>query len=154
VRSTAAPAKTCAEILQLLPTWHHSPYAAEIHLMAVKSDYRRHGIGRLMLRSIEERLAADRVEFLQVKTLRAARVDEGYAKTRSFWLACGFRPLEEFRTLWDPSTPALQLIKTVAPNSRRTRTPPGVAIARRSRTPARGAGSGHPERVERTVDAS
>jgi GNAT superfamily N-acetyltransferase len=123
--------QTCAEILELLPTWfgiaeanqdyirtadthpgvvaavdgddvgiatvkHDSPYAAEIHLMAVKPDYHRHGIGRLMLRSIEERLAADGVEFVQVKTLGTARVDEGYAKTRSFWLACGFRPLEEF----------------------------------------------------------
>ena len=93
---------------------HHSPYAAEIYLMAVKPAYHRHGIGRLMLRRVERRLAADGVEFLQVKTLSAARVDEGYAKTRAFWLASGFRPLEEFPTLWDPSNPALQLIKTVA----------------------------------------
>ena len=97
---------------------HHSPYAAEIYLMAVKPDHHRHGIGRIMLRAVEERLAADGVEFLQVKTLSAARVDEGYAKTRSFWLACGFLPLEEFPTLWDPSNPALQLNKTVAPGSR------------------------------------
>ena len=93
---------------------HHSPYAAEIYLMAVKPAYHRHGIGRLMLRCVERLLAGDGVEFLQVKTLSAARVDEGFAKTRAFWLASGFRPLEEFPTLWDPSNPALQLIKTVA----------------------------------------
>ena len=93
---------------------HHSPYAAEIYLMAIKPAFHRHGMGRLMLGRVERRLAADNVEFLQVKTLSAARDDEGYAKTRAFWLACGFRPLEEFPTLWDPSNPALQLIKTVA----------------------------------------
>ena len=92
----------------------HTPYAAEIYLMAVKPAYYRHGIGRLMLRRLERRLAADRVELLQVKTLSAARVHEGYSKTRQFWLASGFRPLEECPTLWDPSNPALQLIKTVS----------------------------------------
>ena len=92
---------------------HHSPYAAEIYLKAVKPDYHRRGIGSLMMRRVEERLAAEDVEFLQVKTLSAAREDDDYAKTRAFWLACGFRPLEEFPTLWDPSNPALQLIKTV-----------------------------------------
>jgi GNAT superfamily N-acetyltransferase len=94
---------------------HHSSYAAEIYLMAVKPAYHRRGIGRLLLRHIEKRLSLGGVEFLQVKTLSAARVDEGYAKTRAFWLACGFRPLEEFPTLWGPSNPALQLIKTVNP---------------------------------------
>jgi len=67
-----------------------------------------------MLRRVEHRLAADGVEFLQVQTLSAARPDEAYARTRAFWLARGFRPLEEFPTLWDPGNPALQLIKAVA----------------------------------------
>jgi len=92
---------------------HHSPYAAEIYLMAVKPGHHRHGIGRRMLQRVEVGLAASGVEFLQVKTLSPARPDEGYAKTRAFWLACGFRPLEEFPTLWDVDNPALQLIKTV-----------------------------------------
>ena len=94
---------------------HHSPYAAEIYLMAIKPTFHRHGIGTLMLRRVEAGLVRDGVELLQVKTLSAARVDEGYAKTRAFWLASGFRPLEEFPTLWDPSNAALQLIKTVPP---------------------------------------
>lgn len=91
----------------------HSVYAAEVYLMAVKPAYHRHGVGRLMLGAVEQRLARDGVEFLQVTTLSPARVDEGYAKTLAFWLASGFRPLEEFPTLWDPSNPALQLIKTI-----------------------------------------
>ena len=54
---------------------HHSPYAAEVYLMAVKPAYHRHGIGVQMLRLVEERLAAQGVEFLQVKTLSAASPD-------------------------------------------------------------------------------
>ena len=68
-----------------------------------------------MLRHLEAHLAADGVEFLQVKTLSAARADVGYDTTRAFYLACGFRPLEEFPTPWEPSNPALQLIKTISP---------------------------------------
>ena len=41
-----------------------------------------------------------------------AHPDAGYGDTRAFYLAYGFRPLEEFPTLWDPANPALQLIKT------------------------------------------
>lgn len=49
-----------------------------------------------------------------MKTLSAAHPDPGYALTRAFNLASGFRPLEEFPTLWDPSNPALQLIKAIS----------------------------------------
>lgn len=61
-------------------------------------------------------LASAGVEFLQVKTLSAKHPDEGYEKTRAFYLAYGFRPLEEFPTLWSPESPALQLIKAIARN--------------------------------------
>ncbi len=92
---------------------HHSPYAAEVYLMAVKPSFHRAGVGTAMLRRVEDMLAAQGVEFLQVKTLSAARPDADYDKTRAFYLAYGFRPLEEFPTLWDPSNPALQLIKSI-----------------------------------------
>lgn len=92
----------------------HSPYAAEVYLMAVMPTHHRRGIGTAMLHHLEANLAITGVEFLQVKTLSAARPDAGYDATRAFYLAYGFRPLEEFPTLWDPSNPALQLIKAVA----------------------------------------
>ena len=91
----------------------HSPYAAEVHLMAVVPQLHRNGLGTAMLRHAEAGLARDGVEFLQVKTLSASKADEGYAKTRAFYEAYGFRALEEFPDLWDPSNPALQLVKTV-----------------------------------------
>ncbi|MEY2470336.1 MAG: hypothetical protein QOF21_3034 [Actinomycetota bacterium] len=86
-------------------------YSAEVHLMAVLPDLHRSGIGRQMLSAAEEWLRAASVEYLQVKTLSASASDEGYAKTRKFYAAVGFRELEEFPELWDPSNPALQLIK-------------------------------------------
>jgi catechol 2,3-dioxygenase-like lactoylglutathione lyase family enzyme/GNAT superfamily N-acetyltransferase len=91
----------------------HSPYAAEIHLMAVVPEHHRRGIGRTMLGHVEAGLVRDGVEFLEVMTLSDRNPDEGYAKTRAFYRACGFRPLEEFPDLWDPQNPALQMVKTI-----------------------------------------
>ena len=86
-------------------------FAAEIHLMAVRPEHHRVGVGRAMLGAAEEWLRGLGVEYLQVKTLSPSRADAGYEKTRAFYEAMGFRPLEEFPLLWDPSNPALQLIK-------------------------------------------
>ncbi|HEY6427594.1 MAG TPA: GNAT family N-acetyltransferase [Acidimicrobiales bacterium] len=91
----------------------HSDYAAEVYVMGVLPEFHRHGVGRAMLEHAEAALAADGVEFLQVKTLSARHPDEGYRRTRAFYLAYGFRPLEEFPTLWSPDQPALQLVKSV-----------------------------------------
>jgi GNAT superfamily N-acetyltransferase len=99
----------------ILTLVRHSPWAAEVHLMAVVPERHRRGVGTAMLRRVEELLAADGVEFLQVKTLSASREDAGYAKTRAFYLAYGFRPLEELPDLWGPDNPALQMIKAVRP---------------------------------------
>jgi ribosomal protein S18 acetylase RimI-like enzyme len=92
----------------------HSDFAAEVYVMGVLPEHHRRGVGRAMLRHAEAVLAADGVEFLQVKTLSPRHPDEGYRKTRAFYEAYGFRPLEEFPTLWSPDQPALQLVKTVS----------------------------------------
>jgi GNAT superfamily N-acetyltransferase len=91
----------------------HTPYAAEVHLMAVLPALHRRGIGTAMLDHAEAGLAADGVEFLQVKTLSDTDPDPGYARTRAFYLGYGFRPLQELPELWDPSNPAVQMIKLV-----------------------------------------
>ena len=92
----------------------HSEYAAEVYVMGVLPEYHHRGVGRAMLGHAEAALAADGIEFLQVKTLSASHPDEGYRKTRAFYFAYGFRPLEEFPTLWSPDQPALLLVKTVS----------------------------------------
>jgi len=50
-------------------------------------------------------------EFLTVKTLADTHPDEGYAGTRRFYLAMGFKPLEVFPTLWDEANPCLLMVK-------------------------------------------
>jgi GNAT superfamily N-acetyltransferase len=92
----------------------HTPYAAEIYVMGVRPEHHRGGIGRVMLTEAETWLTARDIEYLQVKTLSPRHPDPGYAKTRSFYLACGFRPLEEFPELWGPDQPALQMVKKIA----------------------------------------
>jgi GNAT superfamily N-acetyltransferase len=113
-RSPTVIASIAGVDVGLLSVKHHSPYAAEVYLMAVVPEHHRRGIGAAMLRHVEDALSGAGVEFLQVKTLSATDPDEGYAKTRAFYTAYGFRPLEEFPTLWDPQNPALQLVKYIA----------------------------------------
>jgi GNAT superfamily N-acetyltransferase len=104
----------------LATIFRHSDYAAEVYVMGVLPEHHRQGVGRAMLRRAEALLAADGVEFLQVKTLSPRHPDEGYQRTRAFYEAYGFRPLEEFPTLWSPDQPALQLVKVVDRGSLRT----------------------------------
>lgn len=89
-----------AEDVGILNLRTHSPYAAEVRLMAVLPQYHRQGIGGALLEHAERTLVRKGVEYLQVKTLSATRDDWGYARTRAFYFASGFRPLEEFPTLW------------------------------------------------------
>jgi GNAT superfamily N-acetyltransferase len=90
----------------------HFPAAAEIYLMAVDPGWHRRGIGRALVAALEAGLIADGVEFLQVKTLGPTRPDAGYQRTRQFYAALGFRPLEEIHGLW-PGNPCLVMIKAL-----------------------------------------
>jgi GNAT superfamily N-acetyltransferase len=112
-RSPTVIASLRAEEVGLLTLVRHSRYAAEVYVMAVLPELHRHGIGRALLAHAEGVLAADGVEFLQVKTLAPSKPDDGYDKTRAFYLAYGFRPLEEYKDLWDAENPALQMIKVI-----------------------------------------
>jgi ribosomal protein S18 acetylase RimI-like enzyme len=89
----------------------HSPHAAELHVMAVRPERHRSGIGRALVAAAEVRLRADGVEYLQVKTLSPLVRDEPYLRTFAFYTALGFRVLEEMPLLWNPDNPAILLVK-------------------------------------------
>jgi ribosomal protein S18 acetylase RimI-like enzyme len=112
-RSPTVIASLGVENVGILTLVRHSRYAAEVYVMAVLPECHRQGIGRAMLRHAEGMLALDGAEFLQVKTLAPSKPDRGYEKTRAFYFAYGFRPLEEFPDLWDTDNPALQMIKVI-----------------------------------------
>ncbi len=89
----------------------HTQYAAEIHVMGVRTDMQHSGIGRRLVLEAERALRARGIEYLQVKTLSAAHPDVHYEGTRRFYLAMGFRPLEEFAELWGKGNPCQQMVK-------------------------------------------
>ena len=89
----------------------HSADAAEVYAMGVLPEYHRQGVGRALTNAAERSLRAMGVTFLQVKTLSDKHPDLGYQKTRAFYLARGFRLLEEFPDLWGPQSPCWQLVK-------------------------------------------
>jgi ribosomal protein S18 acetylase RimI-like enzyme len=109
-----------------LPTWlandldqvtgflsikQHTPYAAEILVMGCQPGTHRQGIGRALVNQAQAWLVDHGVEYLQVKTLGPSHSDKSYAKTRAFYLAMGFRPLEELKQIWDENNPCLIMVK-------------------------------------------
>ncbi len=94
--------------------WHrHYPAAAEVHLMAVHPSRHRTGIGTALLARAEEELRAGGVRYLQVKTLGPSYEDAEYARTRAFYEARGFVPIEEFIGFWSEDNPMLLMVKAL-----------------------------------------
>ncbi len=87
-----------------------NPYSAEIHVMGVLEEFHRQGVGRLLVYHAVEVLRRRAIEYLQVKTLGPSRQSEGYAGTRRFYAAMGFRPLEE-TNLWGEGNPCLIMVR-------------------------------------------
>jgi len=103
---------TEAECVQgFLSLKQHGPYSAEILVMGVHPEAHHRGIGRRLVEAAEAYARDMHLEYLQVKTLGPSRPDEGYTKTRAFYEAMGFRPLEEFKQIWDENNPCLIMIK-------------------------------------------
>jgi len=99
------------DVVGFLTLNYHTAYAAEIHVMGVLPSMHRRGVGRALVARAEEVLRGEGIEYFQVKTLSPRRESEDYARTRAFYLALGFRPLQEFPELWGAGNPCLQMIK-------------------------------------------
>lgn len=91
----------------------HFSKSAEIHVMGIRENYHRQGIGHQLVSVIEEDLRKAEVQFLTVKTLSESRPNKEYDQTRKFYLKAGFTPLEEFKTLWGEHNPCLMLVKKI-----------------------------------------
>ena len=89
----------------------HNDCAAEIYVMGVLPEAHRQGVGRALITQAQAWLKESGVEYLQVKTLGPSHPDEGYAKTRNFYAAMGFKPLEEFTQIWDEHNPCLIMVQ-------------------------------------------
>jgi ribosomal protein S18 acetylase RimI-like enzyme len=92
----------------------HTDVAAEIDLLAVRRDLHRSGIGRQLLEHVETDLAAAGVRLLQVKTFGPSGDSIEYERTRAFYRALGFLPLEERTDIWDAENPCLISVKPLS----------------------------------------
>jgi len=91
----------------------HNEWTAEVHVMAIHPEFHRHGIGRKPITVSENYLRERGYKFLSVKTISASSQSKEYEITRGFYFAMGFRPVEEFRTLWGEANPCLLMIKAL-----------------------------------------
>ncbi len=101
-------------VLGFLSVKIHNEYSAEVYVMGVRPEAQRQGIGRGLVERAEAFLRERGIEYLQVKTLGPSHPDEHYAKTRAFYLAMGFRPIEEFSQIWNVENPCLIMVKRIA----------------------------------------
>jgi ribosomal protein S18 acetylase RimI-like enzyme len=98
------------EVIGFLVLKEHFPQASEVWVMAVDRHHHGKGAGRALMRAAEASLG-ERTAVLQVKTLGLSIPDEGYARTREFYLSMGFIPLEETTAIWGPDNPCLIMVK-------------------------------------------
>lgn len=89
----------------------HSPEVFENHVLGVRPQYHRQGIGRALMTRAADYATSRAARLLTVKTLAPSHPDPGYALTRRFYQAMGFFAVEEFTTLWNPENPCLLMAK-------------------------------------------
>jgi len=99
------------EVVGVCLVHRHTPVAAEIELLAVRPAWHRHGVGRRLVDAVETELVAAGVELLQVKTRGPSAPSQEYERTREFYVALGFLPLEERTDIWGAENPCLILVK-------------------------------------------
>ncbi len=88
----------------------HNQSTVEIHVMAVYPEAHRQGVGQLLLEQAEEWSRERGFQLLEVKTLGPSTESVHYDRTRSFYEATGFLPLEERDDIW-PGNSCLILVK-------------------------------------------
>jgi len=99
------------QVIGFVTLKQHYPVSAEVYVMGIQPGAHRQGVGRALMQAAQDWLKTQAVEYLQVKTLGPSNRDLHYARTRDFYEAMGFKPLEEFRQIWDEHNPCLVMIK-------------------------------------------
>jgi len=90
----------------------HNQFSSEIHVIAVRPDYRNMGHGRALVHYAEQLLISRSMTYFHVKTLGSSHPSPHYAETRKFYHSLGFRPLEE-NALWGEYNPCLMMVKCI-----------------------------------------
>jgi GNAT superfamily N-acetyltransferase len=109
-REQAWVAEESGEILGLMVLIDHGFSAIDVHLLAVRPHAHGRGVGKALIgqaRAVTQGLGKP---YLTVKTQGPSAEYEPYQRTRAFYDAVGFKPLEEFTTIWGPENPCLIMI--------------------------------------------
>lgn len=105
-------AKIDDQIVGFLTLNTHNEFTSEIQVIAVEEDKHRQGVGRRLVHHVENILQTRSTEFFTVKTLSPSKASNEYDRTRQFYMAMGFRPLEE-NNLWGDKNPCLIMAKYI-----------------------------------------
>ncbi|MBI1777515.1 MAG: GNAT family N-acetyltransferase [Proteobacteria bacterium] len=89
----------------------HATYSLEVYVLGVKPEWHRKGVGRTLIGMAERRARDNGLGFLSVKTVADLDPSPDYARTRKFYAAMGFLPLEAFKTLFRSGDPCLLMVK-------------------------------------------
>ena len=103
-------AREAGQNVGFLAIRQHMKFASEIHVLGVRPEWHRKGIGQALVTQAREFCLGNGNRFLTVKTRSPSRPDPGYLKTLAFYEAVGFVAIEEFPLLWNPENPALMMI--------------------------------------------
>ena len=76
----------------------------ELHVMGVRKDHHRSGIGRALFGAAYGAAKAAGYSFIQVKTVQMGKYRD-YDDTNLFYLSLGFKEFEVFPMLWDEKNP-------------------------------------------------
>ena len=98
-------------IIGFIALTEHNKYTSEINVMGVLPEYHRKGVGRLLVETAEQFCRENDIKMMLVKTLDFSSPDAGYARTREFYLAMGYIPLQVLEGYWDENNPCLLLGK-------------------------------------------
>jgi GNAT superfamily N-acetyltransferase len=90
------------------------PEAVENWLLAVRRAHHNSGAGPALIAKADEAARLAQARYLTVKTLGPSMDYEPYARTRGFYRAVGFTPLEEFTEIWGPENPCLFMVRPVS----------------------------------------
>ena len=107
----------------------HNPYTAEIDVMGISPEKHRRGTGRQLVEAAEQYCRERGKQMLLVKTLDFSDSDINYARTRAFYLAMGFIPLQALAGYWDEDNPCLLFGKCLGHKLHISTLKPGCRMA-------------------------
>jgi GNAT superfamily N-acetyltransferase len=112
-REQAWVAEQAGDALGLMTLVNHGFSAIEIHLLAVRRHAHRQGVGLTLIRQASAIARELGKPYVTVKTRGPSLPYEPYERTRAFYEAVGFEPLEELTSIWGPENPCLIMIMRV-----------------------------------------